>query len=453
MIRHYFIRAHQNFLKIGSFRRIFLQSINSLFFGPIHSFKTLSSIFDSLFFRVFGTTVAMFRTNGGLSSVRGAQCILSSSSSSSTSSFFRILAFGCVLLSYLYPSTVFVKGINVPNFSWDYVPQFIHCSNRSGPLNDAILDAMSQPSVGFTVIEKYQSVDCAPFNSDGENKELAAAAQIKGRNPQATVIFYFAIDYARTWYNIGHYFDNNTYLEVHNADGTLATVNSEGYTWHVFDFAVPEAQLAWVNVLVNVLSTKLVDGVFIDGYRSPSGWTNGLIPKANESEQINWLQGAYNLSSLVGSMLPPDSIRIINPGSEFSVFPGYNAVSIEFFDGSLGTVQQLYEYNNGTLVEVHTYAGTNEKLFNQSLAGYLVAAGPNTYFGAGSTWDTCDSWLIPHIEYTKPLGEPLGLANITDNGMVWTRQFTSGTIAIVNATVTNNLYTCIIWGDGYRTGC
>jgi hypothetical protein len=86
---------------------------------------------------------------------------------------------------------------------------------------------------------------------------------------------------------------------------------------------------------------------------------------------------------------------------------------------------------NKTFVEVHSYIGDNRALFNSTLAAYLVAFGEGAYFGAGNTWDTCESWLIDYqIEtYMKPLGEPDGVATSvsTQGGTQYTRKFSSGT--------------------------
>lgn len=152
---------------------------------------------------------------------------------------------------------------SLPPWTWGTVPTFVHCSNSSGPLNDAILDTMAAAS--WTVIEKFQCVECAPVGRGGEAKVLAAAAQIRAVNPSAAIFFYFAVDYTRNWYTLGDYFDAHPELEVHNADGTLATVRSEGSTWHVFDFSAPAALSAWVADVAATVAKGNLQGIFIDG--------------------------------------------------------------------------------------------------------------------------------------------------------------------------------------------
>ena len=71
---------------------------------------------------------------------------------------------------------------------------------KFGPqvLNDEIVALMAKSS--FTVLEKYQCLFCAPNQTSGEEKVLAAASQIRAANPAAPIIFYFAVDYTRRWY-------------------------------------------------------------------------------------------------------------------------------------------------------------------------------------------------------------------------------------------------------------
>merc|ERR1719460_2050617 len=101
---------------------------------------------------------------------------------------------------------------------------YVHCSNKSGPLNAAITERMAASS--STVLEKYQCLDCAPEQHGGEEKVLQAAAAIRALNPSAPVIFYFAVDYTRTWYDLGVWFDAHPKTEVHDADGSLASVSN-----------------------------------------------------------------------------------------------------------------------------------------------------------------------------------------------------------------------------------
>ena len=308
---------------------------------------------------------------------------------------------------------------------------YVHCSNKSGPLNSDITKLMASSS--FTVLEKYQCLECAPKRSGGEEKVLAAAASIRAVNPSAPIMFYFAVDYARLWYDLGGFFDAHPEIEVHNADGSLAEVhdNDNGYNiWHVFDFAQPAAVKKWVDDIASVVSRGNLQGVFIDGYRGNGSisWPKDLIKKSSLAEQNAWVQAAWNETGVhLKTALPRGSIMLPNGNSFTSPPPGYNSISVEFF--AVKHIHLLRSLaKSKTFVEVHAYIGDDRALYNLTLAAYLIAAGENAYFGAGNTWDTCESWLIDYqiTDYQKKLGEPLAdaVAHISARGEKrWTRRF------------------------------
>jgi hypothetical protein len=345
-----------------------------------------------------------------------------------------------------------------PAWSWDKLQTFVHCSNFSGPLNDAAVAAMA--SASFAVIEKYQALNAPPVAQGAEQKVIAAAQAVRAANPNATLVFYFAVDYVRTWYALGAFFEAHPELEVHNADGSLATVTSDDHgdnTWHVFDFAQPLAQSAWALRVADVVYTRdangarLFDGVFIDGYRNAGGWAGGLIPKATPAEQAAWLAGVNATGALLADVLGPDVFRIMNPGEEIGSFVGYNAVSIEFFAPDAASIQKVSALGAaGTFAEVHAYIGGNLALFNTTLAAYLVAVGENSYWGAGAQWDACDDWLIPHFEYALPLGAPDGPATV--NGTAYARSFGGGAVKVALDVGGKAPTSCIRWAGGEVTG-
>mmetsp|Transcript_24832 Transcript_24832/g.74714 ORF Transcript_24832/g.74714 Transcript_24832/m.74714 type:complete len:368 (+) Transcript_24832:126-1229(+) len=347
-----------------------------------------------------------------------------------------------------------------PSWTWDTVQTFVHCSNNSGPLNHEIAELMANSS--FAVIEKYMCLECAPCHTGAEGKVLAAAATIREINPQAAIFFYFAVDYTRTWYDLGTWFDEHPALEVHNADGTLATrvqTDNGDNTWHIFDFSKAEALDKWTSDIAEVVTRGKLDGIFIDGYRGKDAWVKSLIPHANSTEAAAWLEAAWVATGTALAKTLPSTIRIPNGNPQTTPPPGYNAISIEFFGlRQIELLQQLGE--NETFVEVHSYIGDDRAAFNMTLAAYLVGVGKGAYFGAGNTWDTCESWLIDYqlAEYSKPLGEPLGSAQATSlhGGMQYTRKFATGTH--VRLWVSNDkdaktsVQSCVWWSDGSMTG-
>ena len=342
-------------------------------------------------------------------------------------------------------------------WSWAAPSTFVHCSNSSGPLNAAAVSAMATAS--FAVIEKYQALLSAPVRAGAELKVIEAARAVRAVNANATLIFYFAVDYSRTWYDLGRWFDQHPQLQVHDADGRRAnhsdTDGGAPNVWGIFDFAVTEARSAWVDRIASVVSTSdtnganLFDGVFIDGYRAASGWAPGLIPAATPAEQAAWLAGAALVGPALAEALGNETIRFINPGSVFASFPGYSANSIEFFgpdDSDIKFLQSLIGVF--PTVEVHAYIGGNIALFNTTFAAYLIGVGEGAYFGAGSEWAQCDDWLIPHPEYDEALGPPDALGALS--GTTWTRSFAGGATTVTLDTAAKT--SCIKWASGRRTG-
>lgn len=151
-------------------------------------------------------------------------------------------------------------------------------------------------------------------------------------------------------------------------------------------------------------------------------------------------------------------------------------MSIEFF--TTAQIPELMGYaKTKRFVEVHAYVGNNRESytvdFNITLAAYLVAAGENAYFGAGSTWDTCDSWLVDYqlADYQKELGRPAGdavLRNSSAGDVTYTRRFASGTHVMLHMPVGSEpdrggckrlqpdpklrCTSCVWWSDGTVTG-
>lgn len=370
--------------------------------------------------------------------------------------------FLCACVLTLAVATAPVAGRVAP-WSWDHMSTFVHCSNKTGPLSDEIVSLMASSS--FTVLEKYMCLFCAPNRTGAEGKVLAAAAQIRAVNPKAPVFFYFAVDYARRWYDLGTWFDEHPHLEVHNADGSLATVQNDddgNNSWHVFDFAKGEALAKWAGDVANVVRKGDLDGIFIDGYRGVGdrSWPDRLLPLADNATRSSWLHHAWNLTGpTLAAALPPGTIMLPNGDGRtlYGPPPGYNAVSIEFFTPKQIPLLMSLAATK-TFVEVHAYIGDDVALFNTTLAAFLVAHGENSYFGAGNTWDTCESWLVPYqiAEYQKPLGAPKHDAKVVNGtkATTYSRAFGSGTHVVLEVpfSAKGSLASCVWWGDGSSTG-
>ena len=93
------------------------------------------------------------------------------------------------------------------------------------------------------------------------------------------------------------------------------------------------------------------------------------------------------------------------------------------------------------VVEVHTQCPPSVL----NIAGFLVAAGQNSFFGCGA-WYESDATRGPHWfhVYDKPLGAPDGPAKVEQRR--WTRSFASGATTVMFDLAAHNA--TIHWADG-----
>jgi hypothetical protein len=347
----------------------------------------------------------------------------------------------------------------LPTWSWARMQSFIHCANFSGPLSLDAATAMA--ASGFTVIEKYQ--DLAGGFSDEEQKAVAAAQAIRAVNPSAAVLYYAAVDLARTWYAWAVALDARPECEARNADGSLVAHPSSDHgfdaVFHVPDYATKCGRAAFLNSTAAVVGTddpsgNLFDGVFIDGYRDPGAWAAHIIPNASAAEQAAWLAGAASLGPALAALIGESTVRLVNGGDNPQRdWPGSNGVSIEFFypaDSDIEFLISAAAQAGVKWIEVHNYAFSDEN-YNETIAAYLVGVSEGAYLGIGAAWDTCVDWLQYHArpEFSRPLGGPPdGPAKHV--GGVWTRSF-GGSATTVWLNTSSNL-ACVRWADGSTTG-
>ena len=126
------------------------------------------------------------------------------------------------------------------------------------------------------------------------------------------------------------------------------------------------------------------------------------------------------------------------PQAKGVMFEGWAADNIKTAELWIGLLRNASE--RGMLAEVHTKCPPNI----HNVAGFLVAAGANSYFGCGAWHETSATGGPRWYDiYDRPLGAPSGLAKVVNR--VWTRSFASGTtvkfdLAAHSAT--------IHWADG-----
>ena len=210
--------------------------------------------------------------------------------------------------------------------------------------------------------------------------------------------------------------------------------------------------------------------ICLQGYRGGAGWGDTLIPDASVAERQSWTSAAWNetgiaLAAALSEALGRDDVILVPNGSPaLSSPPGFDGnQSVEFFSPyNLADLQAVHEAGQlSRFQEVHAYVGDDQMLFDLTLAAFLVSAGENSYFGAGNTWDSCDSWLIMSqlATFDRPLGSPsdpicTGSHNPSSSFYSCTRNFSTGTSVTFTFNSTkgrtkeDQYESCIRWSDG-----
>ena len=386
----------------------------------------------------------------------------------------------------------------LPPFSWDIVPTYIHCANISGPWNDKALERMTSKGVGFVVFEKVHGLLAAPINTSAETKIAAACAQVKaaataGGTRPPDCYQYVEVDWARTWYTLGHevsadpdalamHYDNSsrelltTRENVGWNKGDAPPVDGAldlHYEFDAYDFRSAEMQAKWVARITDAVATGHVDGAFIDGNRG--GWGFGGISacEGNKSCAAAMSAGlaAAHLTAataigrnktLISNYPTPEAMAVCNGGM------------CERCGSDVKTVLELQKnyahrkcglFNDSCVLEYRPF-GTGHhfppytSLGNRSIAAFLLAAGPHAYYGANSETgigpDACfgdggSMTISTWPDMQRPLGVPQGDFKNSTVKASWalTRVFGAGN-ALTKVAMSSE-WSCIWWSDGFIT--
>lgn len=93
-------------------------------------------------------------------------------------------------------AVVLVGAFELPPFSWDTVPRFVHCGPDFKPAQPGKtrlpLDTIYQKMAAFPMatLEKFTLQTAAPANVREEEKILRAAAAIRKHNTSTRIMFY-----------------------------------------------------------------------------------------------------------------------------------------------------------------------------------------------------------------------------------------------------------------------
>lgn len=398
-------------------------------------------------------------------------------------------------------TTVALIAQGLPPWSWDTVQTYIHCANVSGEWNDGALRRLAQQP--FVVFEKphklFYSGPDGGANTSAETKIAESCRLVKQLSPSTDCYIYVESDWARTFYSLGHWVAANrddVALQC-PGDGEFVNTtshydddegNSDAYFFYAYDFNSSEMRDKWVSRVTDVVARGHVDGAFIDGNRG--GFGSGILGPCDKTKQQGWASGLKEAHVRLAEALGPDRTLISN-------YPTDDALAIcsggmMERGGSIPDIMSWADKRCGRgqgpcLLDYHAqYADRSLETFNTSLANFLIGMYKFAYFGVGGGWwgagpTACSTWLRDYPEYSKPLGEPNGRANVSQApasfglncslvgpkpsdkdtaGCVFTRTFATGTKVFVGPYLrpeldsrgrVSNSGSCVYWSDGTTT--
>lgn len=252
---------------------------------------------------------------------------------------------------------------------------------------------------------------------------------------------YVEVDWARTFYTLGHEVDADAAeLAMHYPNGTLLTTRqpiSNGtdhfvYTFRAYDFRNPTMQAKWAARITDAVGTGHVDGAFVDGNRG--GWGCSTANACTNKSDVGCKPG---LSAGLAAAHRVAATTIGSTKTLISNYPTDEARAItqggmcERCGNGIKTVNELQRdyahrtcglWNQSCLLQYRPFGmGHNlspyTKLANDSLATFLLAAGPYSFYGAGdetgmgsqACFGRSGSMRVPvWPDMARPLGKPQG---------------------------------------------
>lgn len=338
-------------------------------------------------------------------------------------------------------------------FSWDRVPLYLHFGKRSGPMTDAELDFVAKHG-RFVALEKGHG---AGQHGSTEEGIYHTARELKRRNPEIKVLFYFNAFINWLPYDA---------FKRYQSEWTLRDTSGKVVT-HPSGTPRPDPSIAamrewWSDTVAEAMRRAPLDGVFADAL--PQAISPALAKQVGPEKARAIVAGLRKMMKLTKEKIGPGRVILANGTRthdfrEILDWEGLDGVMIEHFGGfhtadaaamkaDLDTIALADA--KGKFVVLKGWPGFNwldkemmakpyPELLRLAranvefpLACFLVGARPGSFF--------CYSWgyvhnhgmLDSYPEFERALGPPRG-------GAVW--QGLSATREFEHASVRVNLET------------
>jgi hypothetical protein len=321
----------------------------------------------------------------------------------------------------------------LPLFSWDRVPVYAHVAKASGDFTPEELDFLAE-HFDFITIEKGQA---ARKYGNTEEGFAAAAREIKKRNPDAKVLFYWnaSLDSStvRWGYEAAKTFPADGHLKDRAGNPVLRRKTVPNY-----ELRRPDVRAWWSDAAAKAVREYGADGIFADAMGDPP---TANLKTLDEQTVIDLRTARLAMMEETRRKIGPGKLIVYNglmrenrekllrvaDGAMDERF-GYfaNGSSKEQIAEAIEAVQAVGR--DGKIVLIKAWPGFSyrepemmkkphdelarlaKERITFPLACFLVAAQPNSYFCY--TWGYREKlgtfeW---YPEFDKPLGAPQGEA-------------------------------------------
>ena len=333
-------------------------------------------------------------------------------------------------------------------FSWDRVPVYAHVGKTSGDFTPEQLDFLAK-HFDFITIEKHQASHKHGSTEDGF---VVAAREIKKRNPNAKVLFYWNASLDTSSRRGGY-----KAMKTFPADGFLK--NSEGdpvlrrKTVPNYDLTRQDVRDWWSDAAAKAVREYGADGIFADAMgQSPEKGLDDNKLAALVAARVALLEETRRKIGpdkliIYNGLLKDDPKKLLQfaDGAMIESFghPKYGdskeALS-ESFEATHaaakdGKIVILKGWPGFSFRETEMMQKPREELSRLSrdritfpLACFLVSAQPNCYLHYTWGYREMHGTFDWYPEFDKPLGPPQGDA--TRTGWTYQREFAHASVAV-----------------------
>ncbi|WP_297028953.1 putative glycoside hydrolase [Thermogutta sp.] len=357
-------------------------------------------------------------------------------------------------LNWLFGLMVAVAGTaparagDFPLFSWDRVPVYAHVGKASDDFTPEQLDFLAK-HFNFITIEKDQA---SHKHGSTEKGFAVAAREIKKRNPNAKVLFYWnaSLD---TSSNRGRYEAMETFPQGGFLTDPLGQIIKRRGAVPNYDLTREDVRHWWSDVAAKAVTEYGADGIFADAMdqREEKGLTPEKI-KALTAARVALLEetrrkiGPHKLI-IYNGLMKGDAQQLLQfaDGAMIESFchPSYGdskEVLVEYFEATRAAAQAgkivilkgwpgfTFRWKEMMARPYAELAQLARERITFPLACFLIAAERNCYF--------CYSWGYREFhgtfewypEFDKPLGPPKGPAQ--RSGWIFRREFEHASVFV-----------------------